>query len=80
MFCLTLYFHNSKIVMQDKKCRRRLVGETVNSQAFHACIHGFESRTSHHYGKLAKQKQATNSNRVIAICFPSFPSSEAMPK
>ena len=25
-----------------------LVGETVNSHAFHACIHGFESRTSHH--------------------------------
>jgi hypothetical protein len=24
------------------------VGETVNSHAFHACIHGFESRTGHH--------------------------------
>ncbi len=24
------------------------VGETVNSHAFHACIHGFESRTRHH--------------------------------
>ena len=24
-----------------------LVGETVNSLAFHASIHGFESRTSH---------------------------------
>ena len=23
------------------------VGETVNSHAFHACIHGFESRTGH---------------------------------
>ena len=26
----------------------RLVGETVNSHAFHACTRGFESRTSHH--------------------------------
>ena len=25
------------------------VGETVNSHAFHACIHGFESRTGHHF-------------------------------
>ncbi len=25
------------------------VGETVNSHAFHACIHGFESRTGHQY-------------------------------
>ena len=25
----------------------RPVGETVNSHAFHACIHGFESRTGH---------------------------------
>ena len=25
------------------------VGETVNSHAFHACIHGFESRTRHHF-------------------------------
>ena len=31
-----------------------LVGETVNSHAFHACIHGFESRTSHHFGGLAQ--------------------------
>ena len=23
------------------------VGETVNSHAFHACTHGFESRTGH---------------------------------
>ena len=30
------------------------VGETVNSHAFHACIHGFESRTGHHYGGLAQ--------------------------
>ena len=25
------------------------VGETVNSHAFHACIHGFESRTRQHF-------------------------------
>ena len=30
------------------------VGETVNSHAFHACIHGFESRTGHHFGGLAQ--------------------------
>ena len=29
------------------------VGETVNSHAFHACIHGFESRTRHHLIRLA---------------------------
>ena len=33
----------------DEKNRWR-VGETVNSHAFHACIHGFESRTGHHIG------------------------------
>ena len=25
------------------------VGETVNSHAFHACTHGFESRTGHQF-------------------------------
>ena len=25
------------------------VGEAVNTHAFHACIHGFKSRTGHHF-------------------------------
>ena len=28
--------------------------ETVNSHAFHACIHGFESRTDYIFGGLPK--------------------------
>lgn len=30
------------------------VGETVNSYAFHAYIHGFESRTRHHLKSLGR--------------------------
>ena len=49
-----------------------LVGETVNSHAFHACIHGFESRTSHHFGGLAQlgehlpyKQRVTGSSPVV---------------
>ena len=31
------------------------VGETVNSHAFHACIHGFESRTRHHFSNKVRK-------------------------
>ena len=36
-----------------------LVGETVNSHAFHACIHGFESRTSHHFWRFSSVGRAS---------------------
>ena len=29
--------------------------ETVNSHAFHACIHGFESRTRHHFSNKVRK-------------------------
>ena len=35
------------------------VGETVNSHAFHACIHGFESRTSHHFWRFSSVGRAS---------------------
>ena len=36
-----------------------LVGETVNSHAFHACIHGFESRTGHHKWRFSSVGRAS---------------------
>ena len=36
-----------------------LVGETVNSHAFHACIHGFESRTGHHIWRFSSVGRAS---------------------
>ena len=30
------------------------VGEAVNTHGFHPCIHGFKSRTGHHYARLAQ--------------------------
>ena len=33
------------------------VGETVNSHAFHACIHGFESRTRHHVNYISHTRK-----------------------
>ena len=35
------------------------VGETVNSHAFHACIHGFESRTGHHIWRFSSVGRAS---------------------
>ena len=35
------------------------VGETVNSHAFHACIHGFESRTRHHVNYISHMRKCS---------------------
>lgn len=35
------------------------VGETVNSHAFHACIHGFESRTRHHVNYISHTRKCS---------------------
>ena len=48
------------------------VGETVNSHAFHACIHGFESRTGHHIGAWFNGR-ASVSKTVDAGSIPATP-------
>ena len=48
------------------------VGETVNSHAFHACIHGFESRTGHQIGVWFNGR-ASVSKTVDAGSIPATP-------
>ena len=48
------------------------VGETVNSHAIHACIHGFESRTGHHIGAWFNGR-ASVSKTVDAGSIPAAP-------
>ena len=47
------------------------VGETVNSHAFHACIHGFESRTRHHLCGCSLMVEPLPSKQMVWVRFPS---------
>ena len=43
--------HSARDTRKTQESQQWRIGETVNSHAFHACIHGFESRTSHQVNK-----------------------------
>ena len=59
------------LLLQSKKINWP-VGETVNSHAFHACIHGFESRTGYHIGAWFNGR-ASVSKTVDAGSIPAAP-------
>ena len=61
-----------KFIMYYKINYNWPVGETVNSQAFHACIHGFESRTGHQIGVWFNGR-ASVSKTVDAGSIPATP-------
>ena len=68
---------NSKMLVLCQIIVTGLVGETVNSHAFHACLHGFESRTSHH-GGLAQPGEHLPYKQRVGGSIPS--TSTTMPK
>ena len=47
------------------------VGEAVNTHAFHACIHGFKSRTGHQHRVLAQLGERLPYKQVVGGSSPS---------